>query len=52
MEMEDYFHTFLSLWESDLHRAATTNYPCCDQALGDSKGAGRTGLSRFAVAKI
>ncbi|MBR4970352.1 MAG: hypothetical protein IKY58_01115, partial [Paludibacteraceae bacterium] len=22
------------------------NYPCCDQTLGDSKGAGRIGLTR------
>ncbi|MDU7604141.1 MAG: hypothetical protein E7K37_17240, partial [Bacteroides caccae] len=32
--------------------AATTNYLCCDQALEDSKGAGRIGLTRFAVAKV
>ncbi|MDE5711443.1 MAG: hypothetical protein K2I27_10100, partial [Bacteroides sp.] len=33
---------------------ATTNYLCCDQALEDSKGAGRIGLTRFcfAVAKV
>jgi len=30
-----------------LHRAATTNYPCCDQALGGSLGAGRVGLTPF-----
>ena len=37
-----------------LYRAATTNYLCCDQALEDSKGAGRIGLTRFrfAVAKV
>ena len=33
--------------ESSLHRAATTNYPCCGQALGDSKGASRVALSRI-----
>ena len=27
------------------YRAATTNYLCCDQALEDSKGAGRMGLT-------
>jgi len=26
------------------HRS--TNYPCCRQALGDLKGAGRVGLTR------
>ena len=30
-----------------LYRAATTNYLCCDQALEDSKGAGRIGLTPF-----
>ena len=39
-------------WVSYLYRAATTNYLCCDQALEDSKGAGRIGLTRFAVAKV
>ena len=41
-------------WVSFLYRAATTNYLCCDQALEDSKGAGRIGLTRFrfAVAKV
>ena len=34
---------------SYLHRTATTFYPCCIPALGDSKGAGRVGL---AAAKI
>ncbi|MDD2477003.1 MAG: hypothetical protein PHI32_13985 [Dysgonamonadaceae bacterium] len=29
-----------------LHRAATTKYPCCDQALGGSSGAGRVGLTQ------
>ena len=29
------------------YRAATTNYLCCDQALEDSKGAGRMGLTRI-----
>lgn len=30
---------------SDLCRTATTTYPCCIPALGDSVGAGRTGLT-------
>ena len=34
---------------SYLHRTATTIYPCCVPALGDSTGAGRVGL---AIAKI
>jgi len=34
---------------SYLHRTASTFYPCCIPALGDSKGAGRVGL---AAAKI
>ncbi len=34
---------------SYLHRTATTSYPCCIPALGDSEGASRVGL---AVAKI
>ena len=33
-------------WASLLHRAATTFCLCCGQALEDSKGAGRTGLTR------
>jgi len=35
-------------------KAGNTNYLCCDQALEDSKGAGRIGLTRFcfAVAKV
>ena len=33
-------------WVSLLHRAATTKYPCCGQALGDSEGACRVGLTR------
>ena len=37
-------------WVSYLHRAATTNYLCCGQALEDSKGAGRTALTRFGFA--
>ena len=32
-------------WGSLPYRAATTNYLCCDQALEDSKGAGRMGLT-------
>jgi len=34
---------------SYLHRTATTTYPCCLPALGDSAGAGRI---RLAGAKI
>ena len=34
-------------WVSYLHRAATTNYLCCGQALEDSLGAGRTGLTHI-----
>jgi hypothetical protein len=34
---------------SDLHRTATTAYPCCVPTLGESAGAGRVGL---AVANI
>lgn len=30
---------------SSPYRAATTSYPCCGQALGDSKGASRVALS-------
>ncbi len=30
---------------SDLHHTATTMYPCCVPALGDSKGAGCVGLA-------
>ena len=30
---------------SYLHRTATTSYPCCIPALGDSEGAGRVGLA-------
>lgn len=33
-------------WASDLHRTATTTYPCSGQGLGDSAGAGRIGLAR------
>jgi len=33
-------------WVSLLYRAATTKYPCFDQDLGDSMGAGRIGLTR------
>ena len=33
-------------WVSYLHRAATTYYLCCGQALEDSQGAGRIGLTR------
>ena len=36
-------------WVSLLYRAATTNYLCCDQALEDSKGAGRMGLTRIST---
>ena len=47
--------TSLMGWVSYLNRAATTNYLCCGQALEDSKGAGRIGLTRislFAGAKV
>jgi hypothetical protein len=37
---------------SDLYRAATTKYPCYVPILGDSEGAGRTGLPVFAADKI
>ena len=37
-------------WVSLLYRAATTNYLCCDQALEDSSGAGRIGLTHFCFA--
>ncbi len=30
---------------SDLHRTATTTYPCCVPTLGESAGAGRVGLA-------
>ena len=30
---------------SDLHRTATTTYPCCVPTLGDFAGAGRVGLA-------
>lgn len=33
---------------SYLHRAATTEHPCCIPALGDSSGAGRIRLARAA----
>ena len=32
-------------WVSYLYRAATTDYLCCGQALEDSSGAGRIGLT-------
>jgi len=38
------------VWVSLLYRAATTNYLCCDQALEDSSGAGRIGLTHFCFA--
>ncbi len=34
-------------WVSYLHRAATTDYLCCGQALEDSSGAGRIGLTHI-----
>ena len=37
--------TSLMGWVSYLNRAATTNYLCCGQALEDSLGAGRIGLT-------
>jgi hypothetical protein len=39
--MERYQKNRVSL----LYRAATTKYPCFDQDLGDSSGAGRIGLT-------
>ena len=33
-----------------LYRAATTKYPCCVPTLGDSEGAGRTGLAHVSKA--
>ena len=36
-------------WVSYLHRAATTYYLCCGQALEDSQGAGRIGLTHILV---
>ena len=33
-------------WVSYPYRAATTDYLCCGQALEDSSGAGRIGLTR------
>ncbi len=39
-------------WVSYLHRAATTNYLCCGQALEDSLGAGRIGLTHTACKGI
>ena len=49
----DYKSRALANWakearrESSLHRAATTNYLCCGQALEDLKGASRTALSQM-----
>ena len=42
-----FFMSLLSDSVSLPYRAATTNYLCCDQALEDSKGAGRMGLTRI-----
>ena len=39
-------------WVSYLHRAATTYYLCCGQALEDLQGAGRIGLTHILVKKI
>ena len=36
-------------WVSYLHRAATTYYLCCGQALEDLQGAGRIGLTHISV---
>ena len=36
---------------SYLYRTATTVYPCCVPTLGDSTGAGRTGLTRHKSSK-
>lgn len=35
-----------------LHHTATTGYPCCVPALGDSPGAGCVGLARCKVTTI
>ena len=35
-----------------LHHTATTGYPCCVPALGDSPGAGCVGLARGKVTTI
>jgi hypothetical protein len=43
---EDSVEEIEKKWVSLLHRVATTNYPCCCQALGDLKGADRVGLTR------
>lgn len=32
-------------WASSFYRTATTQYPCCVPALGDSRGAGRKRLT-------
>jgi hypothetical protein len=32
-------------WASSFYRTATTRYPCCVPALGDSRGAGRKRLT-------
>ena len=37
---------------SYLHRAATTKYPCCVPTLGDSEGAGRTGLAHVSIVPL
>ena len=39
-------------WVSYLHRAATTDYLCCGQALEDSSGAGRIGLTHISAGTI
>ena len=39
-------------WVSYLNRAATTNYLCCGQALEDSLGAGRIGLTHILSIKL
>ena len=39
-------------WVSYLHRAATTYYLCCGQALEDSQGAGRIGLTHIPVVNL
>jgi hypothetical protein len=37
---------------SYLHRTATTSYPCCIPALGDSEGASRVGLADAKIRNI
>ena len=47
-----FFEPLVGFEPTTLYRAATTKYPCYVPILGDSEGAGRTGLARFAGAKV